>query len=302
MKRKAGWSVTITIAAVQMDVRLMVREANLSAMESALGEAAGAGAKLVIFPEAAVTGYCYQSLAEAMPYGEAVPGESIQHIGPVCRELGVFAIYGTLERVGDHLHNVALLVGPEGLLGCYRKMHLPYLGIDRFTSRGQEPAEVYELAGLRLGMLICYDLGFPEAARCLAVGGADLVVLITNSPPEASLPNQIGPAARAWENQIYFVAVNRIGHERGVDFIGQSRICDPWGQTLAEGPEGEADILYAQVDPEVARQKRRVIKPGQYEYDRIADRRPELYGRLVEPNMEQGVQTRVLPPKSRKQR
>ncbi len=102
MKRKAGWSVTITIAAVQMDVRLMAREANLSAMESAFGEAASAGAKLVIFPEAAVTGYCYQSLAEAMPYGEAVPGESIQRIGRVCKELGVFAIYGTLERVGDH--------------------------------------------------------------------------------------------------------------------------------------------------------------------------------------------------------
>ena len=276
--------MTITIAAVQMDVRLMDRKANLSSMGSALGEAASAGAKLVIFPEAAVTGYCYQSLAEAMPYAEAVPGESVQRIGRVCRELGVFAIYGTLERAEDHLYNVALLVGPEGLMGCYRKMHLPYLGIDRFTSRAEEPAEVYELTGLRLGMLICYDLGFPEAARCLALGGADLVVLSTNSPPEASFASQIGPAARAWENQIYFAAVNRIGHERGVDFIGQSRICDPWGQTLAEGPEGEAAILYAQVDPEVARQKRRVIKPGQYEVDRIADRRPELYGQLVQPN------------------
>ena len=275
--------MTTTIAAVQMDVGLMDQEGNLAAMAVMLRAAAAKGARIVIFPEAAVTGYCYASLGEALEHAEPVSGPSVQYLGAVCRELDVFAVYGTLERTGDTLHNVALLLGPEGLVGRYQKMHLPYLGVDRFTTHGTRMSQVYEVAGLKLGMLICYDLGFPEATRCLALAGADMVVLPTNTPPQALHTSPIGAAARAWENQIYFVSVNRIGAERGTEFIGMSRICDPWAQVMAEAPRGEAAILYARIDPQQARRKHRVIKPGEFETDRFADRRPELYGRLVLP-------------------
>src|SRR5262249_52546616 len=124
---------------------------------------------------------------------------------------------------------------------------------------------------------------FPESARSLALQGADLVALPTNWPPgsECVAANVIN--ARALENGIYFAAVNRTGFEGGFPFIGRSRICDPSGQTVAASDSTEQTILYAEVDPERARQKRVVRVPGKHEIDRFADRRPEMYGALVAP-------------------
>jgi predicted amidohydrolase len=273
------------IAAVQMDCRLGEKSANLDAIGARLHEAAGKGARLVIFPECALTGYCFDSKAEAWPHAEPVPGPSTDLLARHCRELGAWAVVGMLEArdVDDALFNACVLVGPGGVAGIYRKAHLPFLGVDRFTTRGDRPFAVHDLGGLRIGMTICYDAAFPEAARCLMLRGADLLVLPTNWPPGALGTAKYVVHARALENHIYYAAVNRVGEERGFTVIGRSRIIDCRGEALAASDDERPAILYADVDPAKARNKHLVFIPGKYEVDRLADRRPEMYGPLVEP-------------------
>jgi predicted amidohydrolase len=132
---------------------------------------------------------------------------------------------------------------------------------------------------LKVGMNICYDGSFPESSRVLTLLGADLIVLPTNWPTGASAARWL-PEARALENHLYYLAVNRVGEERGFRFIGQSRLIDYRGETLAGAGEGEA-VVYGDIEPERARAKRVVIVPDKYEVDRVGDRRPEMYGPLV---------------------
>jgi predicted amidohydrolase len=201
----------------------------------------------------------------------------------MCHELKAYAVFGLLESEGSRVFNAAALVGPEGLVACYRKVHLPYLGVDRFTTPGDQPFAVHRIGELRLGINICYDGAFPEAARSLALDGADLIVLPTNWPPGAQCTADCVIAARAMENNVYYAAVNRVGVERGFRFIGKSKICDPGGQVLAEAQHENEAVLYAEVAPERARCKRVIRVAGKHEIDRFADRRPEMYGKLVEP-------------------
>ena len=271
---------TVRVAAVQMDVTLMEVEQNLDAIEQALEEAAGAGARLVVFPECAVTGYCFESLEEALPLGESIPGPSTDRIGAACARLDVHAVFGLLERVEDRLYNACVLVGPAGLVSSYRKIHLPFLGIDRFVTPGDRPFAVHEAAGLKIGMNICYDGSFPESSRVMALDGADLVVLPTNWPPGAECFAAHVINTRAMENGIYYVATNRIGEERGFSFIGGSRICDPNGRTLDTADHTDPAILYADMDPERARNKRYVRVPDKHEIDRFDDRQPRWYGAI----------------------
>ncbi len=269
------------IAAVQMDCELGQNERNLSKMLNHVEAAAGAGARLVIFPECALPGYCFDSRGEAWPFAEEVPGPAVESLAAVCRRLDVFAVMGMLERAGERLFNACVLVGPRGLIGSYRKIHLPFLGIDRFTTPGDRPFQVWDLGGLRVGLNICYDGSFPESARVMSLLGADLVALPTNWPPGSECASQHMVATRAMENTIYYAAVNRVGEERGFRFIGGSRICDPFGNTLAaEDSAGEA-VLVAEIDPARARQKHIVRLPGKHEIDRIGDRRPEFYGTIT---------------------
>ncbi len=274
---------TWKIAAVQLDCRLADKPHNLNQIRTKLREAAGQGARLIVFPECALTGYCYDSKEEAWPHAEPLPGPSTQMLAAECRQLGVWAVVGLLEAVAAHgqLFNACALIGPSGFAAGYRKIHLPFLGVDRFTTPGDLPFAVHDLGGLRLGMTICYDGSFPEAARVLMLLGADLVVLPTNWPTGAATTVQYLVQARALENHIYYAAVNRIGEERGFRFIGQSRIIDCNGEFLAVSHDDQPAILYADLDPEKPRNKQIVKIPGKYELHRTAHRRPEMYQPLV---------------------
>ena len=271
---------TWRIAAVQMDCQLGKREENLAAFRARLSAAANQGARLVIFPECIVSGYGFGSRAEALPHAETLPGPSTAALAADCRRLNVWTVVGLLERDGERLFNAAALVGPSGFIAGYRKVHLPCLGVDRFTTPGDRPFAVHDLGGLRIGINICYDGSFPESSRVLALLGADLIALPTNWPPNAWRNPKFVVPTRAIENHIYYAAVNRIGEESGFRFIGQSRIADCSGDLLA-ATEGDDDtILYAEIDPERARRKRIINIPKQYEVDRVADRRPEMYERV----------------------
>lgn len=272
------------IAGVQMDVQLADVEANVREINDALRETVAEGAELTVFPECATTGYCFENKAEAMEVAEAIPGPSTQEISAVCAELDTCCVVGMLEKSGDDLYNCAVLIGPEGVIGVYRKTHLPYLGVDRFTTPGENAYEVHQAGSAKIGMLICYDASFPEATRCLTIGGADIVVLPTNWPPGAETTAQYCINSRAVENGIYFIAVNRIGFERGFGFIGMSSISDPMGRSLANAKTTDREVLYATIDLERARNKIYERVPGQHVINRLADRRPELYGPLTEPH------------------
>lgn len=270
------------IAAVQMDVKLGEVELNLSSIENRFREAAGNGAELVVFPECSITGYCFESLDEARPFAQPVPGPATERLTKACAELQAFAIFGMLEQHGDQIYNAAVLVGPDGLIGSYRKTHLPFLGVDQHVSPGNEPFQVHSAGSIRVGMNICYDSAFPEASRCLTLLGADLIALPTNWPPGAECVAGHVLNTRAMENAVYFAAANRVGEERGFRFIGLSRICAPDGSTLATSEDDAETILYAEIDPERSRNKRVVREVGRHAIDRLADRRPDLYGALTE--------------------
>jgi predicted amidohydrolase len=272
------------IAGVQMDVSIENVSKNLARMIDRLRETTAAGARLTIFPECALCGYCFGSLEEARPFAQAIPGPATETMREACAELGCYAIFGMLERDGAKLYNAAVLVGPTGLIGSYRKVHLPYLGIDMFTSFGDRPFAVHNAGELRIGMNICYDAAFPEASRALAILGADLIALPTNWPPGAQCTAASVINARALENAVYYIAVNRVGSERGFDFIGRSKIVDPSGQTLAESRGLGEEILHAEIDPAKSRRKHIIRVPGKHEIDRMADRRPEMYGLLTQPH------------------
>jgi predicted amidohydrolase len=270
------------LAAVQMDCKLGDKRFNLDIMRTKLEEATRQGARLIVFPECALTGYGFESKDEAWPQAESIPGPSTQALAADCRRLDAWSVYGLLERDGDRLFNACALVGPRGLAGCYRKIHLPCLGVDRFTNPGDRPFAVHDLGGLRIGINICYDGSFPEGSRVLALLGADLIVLPTNWPTNAWRNPSFVVQTRALENHIYYAAVNRIGEERGFRFIGQSRIADCNGDLLAVADDDTATTLYADVDPERARNKQVVNIPGKYEINRMRDRRPQWYGPLVD--------------------
>ena len=272
-----------TVAGVQMDCKLADKQANLRTIAAKLAEAADRGAGLVVFPECALTGYGFESRAQAMRAAESLPGPSTHAIAEVCAHHNVWAVFGLLESTPDgKLFNAVALVGPRGFVGSYRKLHLPCLGADRFTDPGDRPFAVHDLGGLKIGMNICFDGSFPESSRILTLLGADLVVLPTNWATNARKMAEIAPTARAWENHIYYLAVNRVGDESGFHYIGLSSAADYLGNILHAAREDAEELFIIEVNPAAARQKRVVHCHGEYEIDRVNWRRPEMYGPLVE--------------------
>lgn len=279
----------IKVAAVQTDIAFADPQKNLRMIRDRVAETTAAGASLTVFPECTTTGYCYDSLAEALPLAETLAGPTVTEVTRICQQLNTRVVFGMLEKDGDRVYNTAVLAGPAGVIGSYRKLHLPHLGVDRFTTPGNRPLEVIqvsELSGqpvdLKVGLNICYDISFPESARVLMLQGVDLLILPTNWPPTSGLVADVIPSARALENHIYFMSVNRVGLERGFSFIGKSKICDPSGRILAGADSSEPALLYAEIDPRRSRQKHLVNIPGVHEVHRVKDRRPDQYGKLTE--------------------
>ena len=275
--------MTVKVAVAQMDPKLGQNAANLTHILALFHEAVEQGARLVVFPECAVSGYGFATLEAGYAAAETIPGPTTDALTAACRETAAYAVVGLLERGGDGasvVYNSAALIGPEGVVGVYRKAHLPLLGVDRFTTPGDSGFCVWETAIGRVGIVICYDLRFPETTRVLALAGADIVALPTNWPDGSQNAPQFVTRTRALENRVFLLACNRCGEESGFWFFGHSQITDPGGNVLAEASDGEA-ICYAEIEPEQARQKRIVLRPGAFELDTVGDRRPDLYGSLV---------------------
>ena len=272
----------IKIAAVQTNPKIMGNRENLNNILIKTRSAASNSADLIVFPECALSGYMFAGREEAIPFMETIPGPSTDRLIACCKELSVHVVVGLLEIDAGRCFNVAVLMGPQGLVGKYRKNHLPFLGIDRFIDHGDKPFQVYKTPVGNIGIHICYDCNFPESARVMTLLGADILTLPTNWPEGRGKVAKYVINTRAYENKVHLVAVNRVGRERGVRFIGSSKIIDAWGDTLAEASSDDEEIIYAEVALAEARQKRIVFKAGEFELDFIGDRRPELYGKVTE--------------------
>jgi predicted amidohydrolase len=283
--------MTIRVAACQIDPALGEVDRNLERIERAVADAAVGGTRLVVLPEAAVTGYVFENLDEALTVAQRASAVAEARLAELATTHDVALIVGTLEAEAREVFNTALIFSPDGRRYRYRKMHLPYLGVDRFATPGPDAPEVYDLAGMRVGVLICYDLRFPEAARICALEGADLIALPTNWPVGVQFHPGIFAPARAAENHVYLLACDRVGEERGTSFIGRSILLDTNGKELARASDTDEETIFGEVDWELARQTHHRRIPGEHEWDTIGDRRPGLYARLLEPGRD-----RLHPP------
>src|SRR5687768_18521190 len=165
------------IACAQIDCVLGEPATNRNKIVASMRSVAEREAHLVIFPECALTGYAFNSLEEAIPFAEKRDGPSSQAIAEACRETKAYTIAGFIEADGDKFYNAAMLVGPEGVIGSYRKVHWPFIGIDRFLTPGDRPFQVLDLPFGKVGVNICYDISFPESARVLKLLCDELIAL-----------------------------------------------------------------------------------------------------------------------------
>ncbi len=270
------------VAAIQFEPTLGEKEKNVARLLHLVEEAATNGAKLIVLPEIATTGYCWQSRAEIAPHVEPIPGpttDRFQHLA-TARGCYIAVSLPEVDSSTNVYYNSMVLLGPEGLVGTYRKIH-SFISEPRWARDGDLGMPVWDTPLGRLSGLICMDAMYFEAARIPALHQADVLLFPTNWLDEKS-PSSWW-MARAFENGVYFIAANRYGEERGVQFSGGSCILDPDGAIQAYLDNGEG-IVYGEVDIARARDKRWGVQGAnglEDSGDRLADRRPNEYAQVT---------------------
>ena len=233
-----------------------------------------AGADLLVFPELCNSGYNFESTEQAWATSETI-GKSVflQYLESLCKGHGCHIVSGFNERDGEHLYNSAVLIGPHGYIGRYRKLHLFMTEKDRFEP-GDAGLPVFDVGPYRVGMLVCFDWLFPEVWRILALKGADILC----HPSNLVLPGLAQKAIpiHALTNRVYVVTANRIGTEGSLSFTGLSTIADPKGKVLLQASPANAEVGLVEADLELARNKEITARNHIF-----ADRRPEEYAFLL---------------------
>jgi predicted amidohydrolase len=235
-------------------------------------------ADLLVLPELCNSGYNFESHEQAVSTSEsASDGPFVRFLTEICATRQMHIVAGLNERDADRLYNTAVLVGPNGVVGKYRKMHLFLNEFDHFE-RGDLGLPVFEVDGYRVGLLICFDWLFPEVWRILALRGADIIC----HPSNLVLPGYCQRALPTYGfiNKVFVVTANRVGTERGVTFTGLSAIVSPAGVVLAEAAADTKESRVVQVDLADARNKMATARNHV-----LNDRRPEEYGDLVLPRL-----------------
>jgi predicted amidohydrolase len=263
------------VAAIQFEPELGECGRNLERLLRMNREAAGAGARLIVNPEMAVSGYCFFDREEIAPYVEPIPGPTSRALGDVARAYGCIIVCGIaeVEAASGLYYNSAVVVGPEGLIGAYRKVH-HFVSDTTWSVEGDLGFPVWETAVGRIGVEICQDAAFPESGRLLALNGAQVICFPTNWLGDDGCPAQKW-ISQAYENGVYLIAADRWGVERGVHFKGGSCIVTPEGAVQRFVRHGDA-IVYGEIDPH-----------GDHRFgcgpeDKLGDRRPALYREMLQ--------------------
>lgn len=244
---------------------------NLDRVVSVLDDA---GADLMVLPELCVTGYQFVSREEALELAEPVPdGVTTRRLIDVAKRKRMVIVAGLPERARGDCYNSAVVVGPQGMIGCYRKTHLFFEETILF-SPGDTGFQVWDIGPARIGVMICFDWYYPEAARTLALKGADIIC----HPSNLVLPNcPDSMPVRCLENRVFAVTSNRTGSEaRGgkdrLTYIGNSEVVNPRGTILHRAPRDQEEVWIADIDPAEARDKS--VTPYN---DLLRDRRESFY-------------------------
>ena len=272
---------TVRVAAGQFSSAPGEPDKNARRIVEILTEASAAGVDLVVLPECGLTGYVFDTDADTRSAAVTVNGPEVAMIAEAASALGIYVVFGFLELSGAAVHNTAMLVGPQGARGIYHKTHLPHLGADRFVTAGDNGPVLVETRLGVVGLSVCYDLRFPEWARCLALGGADIIANPTNWPAPAERVAELFTRVRAAENHVFIIAANRGDQEHGAEFIGRSQIIDPTGNIL-NSIDRHDGLITADIQPAMARQKDIHIPQDDFAISLFGDRRPSLYGAISE--------------------
>jgi len=230
-------------------------------------------ADLIVLPELPFTGYSFTNREEAWHLAEPLDNSpTLWELAELCARKKMHLVTGFAERAGQQVYNSALLIGPQGLIHTYRKIHL----FDReklIFAPGNTPLSVQEIHGVRVGMMICFDWSFPEVARVLALQGAQILChpsnLVLSYCQQAML-------TRCLENHVFAITANRYGQERRphgtIRFTGKSQIVAPRGQLIYRAPSRKEMVYLTEIDPEEARNKQLTRRNHSF-----SDRRPEFY-------------------------
>lgn len=271
-------SPSYRVAAVQYGPKLGEKERNIHELGLLVQEAIAHQARLIVLPEMASTGYCWTSREEIAPYVEPIPGPTTEYFQQLATQHRCYIAVGLpeVDPLTQVYYNSVALLGPDGLVGTYRKLH-SYIAEPRWARDGDRGLPVCETELGRISTLICADADYCEPSRIAALRGADVVLLLTNWDDEAC-PSSWW-MARAFENGVYVIASNRYDRERGAQFSGGSCVLNPDGNIQAYRDNG-AGIVYGEVDIRRSRDKR---WGGNDEVagDRLADRCPAEYVSLV---------------------
>jgi len=268
----------VNVALAQISCKVGDKKYNIDVIERNIKQAKERGANLVVFPELALTGYVCRDLVYEL--AEPVPGPSIRYLEEVARKENVYVIFGMLERsdkAGGVLYNTAVLLGSDGFIGKYQKMHLPTHSVfeeKRYFRQGYH-APVFETDVGKLGLIICYDVFFPEITRLLRLRGSQLIICISASPTVRRGFFEVLTAARAMENTAFLAYVNLVGVENGLQFWGGSRIIGPSGGIISQAKCDEEDLVLGEIDY-ADLERVEVFVPA------LRDLRPELFHSLKE--------------------
>jgi len=242
----------ITIALGQISCQVGDKKHNIEIMKKKIAQAKKAKVDMIAFPELSLTGYMVRDRAYEL--AEPVPnGPSVQEIEKIAKNEDIHIIFGMIERnpkASAILHNTSVLIGPKGYIGKYRKMHLPTHSVfeeKRYFRPGYQ-APVFETAAGKIGMMICYDVYFPEITRLMSLEGAKLIVCISASPSIRRGFFETLTAARAMENTVFLAFVNLAGVQDGLQFWGGSRILAPSGSLISQAKYDVDDFISATIN------------------------------------------------------
>ena len=266
----------IKLALGQISCKRGDKKENIKKMEEVTNKAKKQGADLIIFPELSLTGYVVRD--QIYELAETIPGPSVKAIEGIARKVNAYIIFGMpelSEKTKATLYNAAVLVGPEGFIGKYRKMYLPTHSVfeEKRYFRAGYHATAFETKIGKIGLIVCYDIFFPEVSRLTRLKGAQLIVCISASPAVRRAFFEALTVARAIENTAFLAYVNLVGIEDGLQFWGGSRLVGPNGKVLAQAKYDEEDIVMCDADYAD-------IKPVETFVPTLRDLRPELFDEL----------------------
>lgn len=268
----------VNVALAQISCKAGDKKHNINIMKKNIKQAKEKGANIVIFPELSLTGYLNRDIAYEL--AEPIPGPSIHSMEEIAKKESIYIVFGMpeqSEKAHAVLYNTAVFLGPDGIIGKYRKMHLPTHSVfeeKRYFRLGYE-APVFETEIGKMGLTICYDIFFPEIFRLLRLKGSQLIICISASPAVRSRFFEVFTAARALENTVFLAYVNLVGVENGLQFWGGSRIVAPDGSILTKARYDEEDLVIGTIDYADLERAEAFVPT-------LRDLRPELFNSLRE--------------------